>query len=250
MSFRAKQVALKRKAPSYQRRNGGRYPAARRATAMARVRDAQLSLGRGYVRVAGFYGKTGSSGELKFVDFSTGDSTISAAMRNQNLSVIPQNDTESGRDGRKCTIKSVAIRGHFKLTGPTSATDASCRVRCRLVLDMQTNGADFAATDLLSTDVIDSFSNLAQSSRFKVLMDKVYTLNATGAAPSGAAFIAMEKTVNVSVYKKLDIPMEYNSTATTGAVATQRSNSLHWVVQTSDGEIVAEATQIRIRFVG
>ncbi len=190
----------------------------------------------------------GVPGEMKFVDFTTGDSTISAALRNQNLNVIVQNVLENGRVGRKCTLKAVTIRGSFTLAGAVAASSASCRVRCRLVLDRQTNGSDFAALQLLDTDVIDSFANLSNKDRFAVLMDKVYTLNSSGAAPSGAAFVTMEKTVNIDIHRALDIPIEFDDSVSTGAVASQRSNSLHWVVQTSDGELVAEASRIRVRF--
>ncbi len=203
----------------------------------------------GFYRKQGFYkfGQRGSP-ELKFQDFAVNDTTLASAMVNTNISVIAQNVTETGRIGRRCTIRSISIRGSFTLLAATDITNTSNRVRCRLVLDKQTNGADFGATALLDTDAIDSFANLAQKSRFRVLMDKVYTLNSAGGAPSGAAFALSERTVNVNLHMKCAHQIEFNDAFITGVVATQRTNSLHWLTQTATGEIISEAVNIRVRF--
>ncbi len=184
----------------------------------------------GYTRRAGFYGfGRPGTGELKFLDTDIGDAAVTLIMTNHNLNVITQGDNEANRVGRKCTLRSVSGRITVHLPAATSAVNTAVGIRFRLVQDKQTNGADFAGTDLLDLDDFNSFSQLANRSRFRVIMDKTVMLNAGGAAPSGAAFVFSAARAQCEFHHSLNMPIEFDNTATTGAVATQRSNSLHLV---------------------
>ncbi len=186
--------------------------------------------------------------ELKFLDTAIADTTLAAGMVITNLNVIVQGDGQSERVGRKVIVKALHIRGQYKLIGATAAASTSTRLRQRVVLDTQTNKAEFVATDLLVSDVIDSFGKLANRGRFRVLSDEVYVFAAGGAAPTGAAHAYSEDMVDVNVNLKLATPIEFNADAETGAIATQVSNSLKLTTQVADGEIISQAVQVRIRF--
>lgn len=188
------------------------------------------------------------AGELKFNDTAMSDATVASVMTFYNPTVIVQGDTEIQRIGRKVTLKSIAVKGTVTLTAQTSAADASCMVRMKIIQDSQTNGAAFAATDLLETDVIHSFNNLANSSRFRVLKQKTFQMRNNGMVASGAAFTTGEDVRKIDCYLPLNIPIEYDNSVSTGAIASVRSNSLWVVFQTSNGEIIALDGNIRIRF--
>ncbi len=160
---------------------------------------------------------------------------------------IPQGNGESDRIGRKCTIKSIHVKGTIELPGKTDANSVSDVVVGMLVLDTQTNGAVFAMTDLLEIDNFRSFRNLANSNRFKILKKKVYTLKVGGAAPSGAAFIFGEDIRWVNINWNGSIQLEYDNSATTGVVTSMRSNNVYWVTQ-SKGGFCNSVIQCRIRY--
>ncbi len=186
--------------------------------------------------------------ELKFKDTAIADTTLTASMVITNLNVLQQGDGQSERVGRKVIIKGLHIRGQYKLIAATAAADTSTRVRQRVVMDSQTNKAEFVATDLLVADSIDSFGKLANKGRFRVLSDEVYTLASSGAAPTGAAFAFGEDVVNVDINLTMTVPVEFNADLDTGVIATQVSNSLKLVTQCNDGEIINQAVNVRIRF--
>ncbi len=203
----------------------------------------------GYVRTSGFYGRfSGRGGESKFLDTTVSDAPITAGMVIANLTVIPEGNTESQRVGRKVTIKSIHVKGTLTLTAATALASTTDKVFGMLVLDKQTNGAAFAATDLLDTDSIISFRQLANTQRFSILMKKVWTMSAGGAAPTGAAFGFSQVIRDVNINKRCNIPMEYDNSATTGAITTVRSNNVYWVTQSGSGLVVSALTA-RIRYV-
>ncbi len=202
----------------------------------------------GYDRTSGYYGRYTSGGEMKFKDTSVADGTVTAAVTVAELTVIPEGNGEQERVGRKITIKRVHMTGALTLGWSVGAANTSERVLCYIVQDRQTNGAVFSATDLLDADGIDNFLNLANSSRFKILAKKTYILNVGGAAPSGAAYIFGEDIVPVEFHLKVNIPMEYDNSATTGVVTTVRSNNIYFVTQSQTGLLTSLVGNVRLRY--
>lgn len=198
----------------------------------------------GYTRRSGYYGGI----ERKFLDTAFSDGTLASAMTFYNPMVIPQGDTESQRIGRKVVIRSLHLRGTLTLLNATDVTNTSNQFRMRIVIDTQTNGAQFGATDLLETDAINSFSNLANRSRFRVLYDKTKEFNSFGASATGAAYSFGEVIKPISVNLKLNLPVEFDNSATTGAITTVRSNYICITMQSSTGEIISMAMTSRIRY--
>lgn len=222
--------------------NRGGYPRRR----FKRKKVSIPAAARGYLRQGGYYGK--GRGELKFLDTAISDSTLAATMVQFNTVVIPQGDTESTRIGRKCRLKSLSIKGQLTLAGGSTAGQSSAYTVMKVILDTQTNGGTFAATDLLETDVVASFNNLANSSRFRTLKTKKFSMSAGGAAASGAAYIFGEVVRNIDVHIPLNLIIEYDNSATTGAIGTVRSNSLWVVFQGNTAEAVGVDAQARVRF--
>lgn len=187
--------------------------------------------------------------EKKFLDTAIADATIASTMTFYNLGVIPQGTTESQRVGRKVTVKSIHIDGLVSLLAATDATNTSCAVRMRLVEDTQTNGAQFAATDMLETDSIFSFHNLAETGRFRTLAVRDFVLKSPGAAASGAAYVFGEDARWIKINKTCNIPLEFDNSVTTGAIGSAKKNTIWLVFQTSTGEITVSNMNARIRYV-
>ncbi len=201
---------------------------------------------RGYYRRAGYY--KASENEKKFLDQTILDASLTSAATFFNLNIVPQNDTESGRVGRKIFIKNLRLRLSLVLGAATAISNTSETVRCLLVHDKQTNGAQMVATDLLETDSFLSLRNLANQERFNVLYDKTFVIQTSGAAPTGAALGFAVSAKYLKINKKINLSIEYDNSLTTGAVSTQRSNSLWWVTLSRTGALVSTDGLTRIRY--
>ncbi len=207
----------------------------------------------GYYRKSGYYGRYGGGAgkpELKFHDIAVDDAAISTAGTIQNtgtINIIAQNTTESTRIGRKCTIRGINWRYNLKLPAQASMSETSDTVRVILYLDKQCNGATATVLGLLETDNYQAFNNLANKSRFRILMDKVHTITSPSAI---AGPVSGQAEINGRFYKKCSIPLEYDNSASTGALTTIRSNNLGVLLISRDGDAtgVAFDSQFRLRF--
>ncbi len=114
-------------------------------------------------------------------------------------------------------------------------------------LDKQTNAAAAALLTLLTTITVDSYRNLANTGRFQILFDKTFMLNIMS---QNAATTAMTVFRQFNLNKKCAIPIEYDASATTGAIGTQRSNNIGiwYVVDTSTGDTFDVIGNCRLRY--
>jgi len=205
---------------------------------------------RGFVRVGGFYGRFRGrrtrDGELKFLDTLFASATVATTgLLSGSLNTIAQGDGESQRNGRKVVIKSIWVRGSIELNPDTTiAADQSADViRVVLVQDKQCNGASWAVTDYLVSNDYQSFKNLENSGRFNTLWS--IEMGFTSGAGVNGAWGAATRPFNKFI--KCSIPIEFDSSAATGAITTQRSNSLQMLAITRDG-VTAIALNCRIRY--
>ncbi len=189
-------------------------------------------------------------GELKFHDVQLDDAVIdNAGSVTATINIIPQGVTEIQRVGRKCTIRSIGWR--FRVILPavngTGAGPTGDTVRVLLYLDKQTNGATAAVLDLLETASFQSFNNLSNKTRFRTLMDRVYDMSyAAGSGAGGASDNDYAQvTINDTFFKKVNIPIEFNSTA--GAITEITSNNLGVLLITASG-IASFTSKFRLRF--
>ena len=205
-------------------------------------------------RVGGYYGRYavgGRGGELKFLDLDLDDATVAAGAVIQaggTINVIEQGVTESQRVGRKCTIKSINWRYQVRIPeyDDQANPDPGDTVRVILYLDKQCNGATAANTDILESADFQSFRNLANSGRFVILHDKVFSMNHFGVGSATAGNLSTGEVVkNATFFKKCNIPIEFNNT--TGAIAEIRSNNLGVLICGQSG-VAGFNSKIRLRF--
>lgn len=187
--------------------------------------------------------------ERKFLDTDPGEVTAGATgtIHSASLCVIPQNATQSGRDGRLVTIKSLRIKGYLELQAATSTANASDFVRVIVYVDKQTNGAAATPALILANDpsnaavTTESFRNLENVDRFDILYDKTFGMTspvsfaAAGATPTVQTPVAVLK--NIKMSKKLNLPIVYDSTLATGAIETIRSNNIGILTVSALGRI-------------
>lgn len=182
--------------------------------------------------------------ERKFKDIVTFSGTSSTGARIQQLCEIVQGTGEKERIGRKCTLKAIHWQGSVNL--PSSAANTTDIVRIMVVQDTQANGAVFNPGDLLDGGDVFSFRNLENSQRFRVLSDKRYTLNSTGAANGNANENgAIQRYIKGNL--KVNIPLEYSGT--TGVITELRSNNVT-VFAISEQGVATIDLHSRIRFIG
>ncbi len=192
----------------------------------------------------------GAGEELKFHDVDVDDAAIATAGTIQNggtINIIAQNTTESTRIGRKCTIRAINWRYSIDLPAQASMSETAEIVRVIMYLDKQCNGATATTTNILETDDYQSFNQLANKSRFRILMDRTHTL----VSPSGIAGPVTGLTqYEDSFFAKVNIPLEYDNSASTGALTTIRSNNLGVLLisKTGDSTGCAFDSKIRLRF--
>lgn len=188
-----------------------------------------------------------SRNELKYFDTTLSfnfDATPEVPATGQ-LVLIPQGVTDTTRVGRKCTIKSIQLRGTVLFAPAAAAAAASTNVYMYLVLDKQTNGAAAGYTDvMLGANIATGFTNLTNQDRFVILKRLKWNLTSQAGATTGFANIAK----SFDYYTKCNYNIEYSST--TGAIGEIRSNNL-FLLAGSDGQsddTVSMSGQCRVRF--
>ena len=229
---------------------GGKAARARKMfgrTGRARVLRRQ----RGYVRTTGLYRFAPSrfaqrGGELKFFDVDLDTNAILAAGAvTDSVNKIAQGTSEVQRIGRKCTIRSINWRWRIRKDAATASSSTGDTVRVILFLDKQANGQTATVTNLLESANYQSFNNLANKSRFRTLMDRTYDMNNMAGGGDGTTEDYGEVHINDSLYKKVNIPIEFDSTA--GAIGEIRSNNIG-VLLISESQICAFDSKFRLRF--
>lgn len=238
-------------------------------------------------RIGGYLGI-----EKKYIDYEY-NAAISNAVAGSEadpatalaLNSIAQGDGPTDRDGRQVTLKSVHLRGMIRtnadIVDPDTATGAANGfvVKLVLLLDTQTNGAQFNAEDVFvepSNGTLASFTfrELQHQKRFRVLKDLMLTVPAaTATRIAGQSENNSPTTPNnfdtsaVLVPARM-VPFEMNHefkgvgknelktiyTGNTATVASISDNSLHLMAVKVDEASGASAYILsyvsRVRFVG
>ncbi len=202
---------------------------------------------RGTLRTGGFYGRySGSGAEKKFLDLDVNDAVVATGgLVFNSINLIPQGTTESTRIGRKCTLTKVGWKMDIKLPGTTLNANTTDVVRVMMFLDKQCNGATATVTGVLESADYQSFNNLSNSSRFRTLMDRTYTVTANSGGGDGTSNDFGEGLVTDTFYMNLNVPIEFDSTA--GAITEIRSNNIGILVISKFG-LAAFSSKVRVRF--
>ncbi len=183
--------------------------------------------------------------EIKFADKTVDDSLISATGTVQGqLFVIPEGDGQSDRHGRKIQLKSFQWRGQISLPSSGTVGEGSDSVRMIVLKDNSANGALPAVLDILVLEDWESFKNLENVSRFTTLLDRTMSL-CTGGLASTPLTAPVERAFNY--YRKFDIPIEYNDSATTGVIATINTNNVVMLLLSRQGKLIINSC-VRFRY--
>lgn len=142
------------------------------------------------------------------------------------LCLIPQGSGAEARNGAKCVIKSIQIRGSIGNV-PAGATVSSSTAHIYVIQDKQANGAAAAVTDVFTgTNFASAMRNITNYRRFTVLKHFYRTFNPN----AGVAGAYNNEQFHWEWYKKVNIPIEFNSTA--GAITEITSNNIFLMVST------------------
>lgn len=205
----------------------------------------------GYNRTAGFYGRyRGSGAEYKFYDGNfTFNPVATTGSLVSSINTVPQGTTESDRIGRKIVIRSIFFRFAVDLDKTSNAPlpDAE-EIRIIVYLDTQTNGAAISGpTDILMSSSVRAYRELANSKRFKIMMDKNYVINPSNITQGVSSQYSYTGARRLgSYYKtKCNIPIEFDST--TGVISEIKSNNIGILAISYNGIGILRGN-IRIRY--
>jgi len=217
----------------------------------------RVSVVPGYTRVNGAYGRAIPCGpEKKFVDVSqtggnmlgTGGTFVAASNpvvapsaaapsgpNGAYFCLIPQNTTDNTRIGNKICVTNFNFKGSVALNTKVSAL--AHRVRYIFGWDLQANGAQIVASDILkyytatpAGELMNAFRNLDQVERFKIIKDKIVVLNPLA---TNAGTITQHE-VPFKCSWRGDMPVHYSSTA--GAITELRSANLFLLIFSDGGD--------------
>lgn len=173
--------------------------------------------------------KINSKVELKFND-TTGslDPSITGTFR--ALNAPAQTTTASTvylRDGNSIYNTSIQIKGYLQGDALVSSalSDVNRTVRVVLFWDKETNGTLPALTDLFDNSTITDFTqapyNSVNSQRFRILSDKIISLNPIFAA-GGTQVVPARKTIRIK--KKLGRKSDFDAAGS--GIGSMESNAL------------------------
>lgn len=180
------------------------------------------------------------SPEQKNIDTSSSTMIVAAATTSQQLLINGVDDGASPiqRIGRRITMTSLSIRFVGALA---STTAGGSPIRLAVIYDRQSNGVAPLVTDVFQGDLIATQMNLANSRRFKVIVDEnIESLGTAG--PQG---------FQRHIYRKLNLPVEFNDNST-ATITSITSGSLYAFVWQNGQLITTAPTHLlntRVRFV-
>lgn len=172
------------------------------------------------------------------------------------LSMPAIGDTEISRDGRTFLMHSIFVRMTitFAATEGATAPINSPSYRVCLVLDQQTNNTAIVGTLVMDANAgrdEDSFRNLQNSKRFRVLGDTEHQIFHVFQLNEGASDLyangTMQQTVRFNhVFKE---PVKVRCTGTTADVASCSDNSLA-LIGIASTTTISYTYETRMRFIG
>lgn len=227
-----------------------KYAASRKAVARASalLRARMATRARAPFRTGGFYGLYDRRGrnELKVINTDQSlSTTVASAGAVTLINGVAQGTDYTDRIGRKITMKSIFSK-FFLLPNSTTNQVNGNIVRVMVFYDTQTNAAAPTVADVLQTAAYDAPINLSNRDRFKVILDKYYTMGAAvytaGSLTSGAPFPAYCKK-----FKKCSLEVIFGGTGAT--VGSIQSGGLFMLTIAAVDSVTWCDTYHRVRFI-
>lgn len=138
------------------------------------------------------------------------------------------------------------MRYNMTLGSASAKADTAIQFRVMCIIDKQTNGAAATVLDILETNTILSYNNLANRKRFVTLLDHQGTLNSLAGGGNGTAEDYAARSEYFQKSLTVNIPMEFDST--TGILSEIQSNNILWLY-IANRTIGTFEMETRIRFV-
>ncbi len=234
------------------------------------LRQPKYARGAGYIsrrRAAPLARTGGFTGiEKKFVDSTRVGLTVASPAAGAGgeidpatvncLNAVSQGDGESQRDGRQARLLGITVKGHLERTQVSDQADtgAAATLFIALILDKQTNGAQFNSEDVYVNPGNNSvtgphpFRNLANVARFDVLASKTVSFDGPTTGTDGTNTLSTSGQSRPFVFSK-PLNLVVNYTGTTANVSTVSDYSLHLVAYASSAGFTV-SYNARVRFVG
>lgn len=165
---------------------------------------------------------------------------------------------KSERDGRQVIFRGIHVRGTIEWVQQASAASPASSNPVRIIIfkDMFTNGVQTTSAEFMEDTVPDfeTFRNLNNSTRYRVLMDKVFHPTTsrglddmTGVWAFNGAFATFEYN-----NRNLNMPCTYRAEGGNEQVSDIADNSLHIIAWTkgNDAGPVNLSYKCRLRFEG
>lgn len=133
------------------------------------------------------------------------------------------------------------------LVTTTTASSTADTVRLILYWDKQCNGATALVGDILTIANYQSFNKLSNVNRFRILMDRTHSINMTSAAGNGTTDTWGDSQHDYDLFIKVQIPIEFDTSATTGVITSCRSNNIGLLTISRAGLALLDG-KMRLRF--
>jgi len=185
------------------------------------------------------------SPELKYVNTTTSIQDMTTTPVITLLNGCAPGSDATNRIGRRVLVKSVQLSGYAAAS--TATVIAPCR--WAIVIDRQPNGATFSFTDCWDTALADTLRNPNNLQRFQIIHDTGVVAVIGSTQPSPAIAATSTSMVPFHLYKKLNVPVQYNS-GTAGTIADIQTNAIFLVTWGSQAGLNGAdfTSRIRIRF--
>ncbi len=185
-----------------------------------------------------------AQGEKKFLDTAV-DLAIgaTAGLIEDSIVHVAQGTAEDERIGRNITVTNIHINALPFLNA--HATVASDIGRYILYIDHQCNGATAAVTDILEAATVLRHRNLANNTRFTILLDKKTVLTSTVRDTVNNLDEEAYGFFDFHWYDPKGIKIEYN--AVLGAIAEIRQNNIGVLWINEKGNMSVKS-MVRIRY--
>lgn len=166
-----------------------------------------------------------------------------------NPNIMAQGPNTFQRIGRKITVKQIELHGTMGYEHAPGSFLADT-LRIMVIHDSQCNGALPVYADVFEgASATDSFLNLNNSQRFKILMDKWFDFNAEAILNNAdpAAAYAIPVVQSFSWKKKMNLTVEYSGEQASGELPNIKSDNCFIVVTNSKGTTLNDQYRLVFR---
>ncbi len=140
---------------------------------------------------------------------------------------VAQGTADNERIGRKITVTNINLRANAQKA--QDATDPADVWRCILYVDTQCNGSVATVTEILTAAGTNTFRNLDNATRFKILLDKTEDIASTIYDGTNNLAEVKNRFFDFYWYDAIGIPILYNSTTGVIAEITQNNIGVLWI---------------------